>query len=119
MHVKLYRSSGTLSHLFAQGSVAAETFVKDEAFRQRLNHKLPAQIKLKNAADRPDVESNRIVYAVATNKSIPDELPFFSKVTLRNAVKNLRALGYGVHLTAIEVDPDLLAKKKYKPKKPK
>lgn len=101
IHVKFYRSSGTLSHLFAQGSVAAEAFVKDEGFRERLNKKLPAPLKLQNIADRPDARSYSVVFGIATTKALPEDLPFFSKVTLRNAHRTLQALGFDVRLAAI------------------
>lgn len=116
IHVKYYRSSGTLSHLFAQGFVAAEAFVKDEEFRFKLNEKLPASIKLKDPKVRPEAGGYTVVYAIATTKTLPTDLPFFSKVTLRNAMKTLRALGYNVQLAAIDVDPSVVAKKKCKPK---
>lgn len=115
IHVKYYRSSGTLSHLFAQGYVAAEAFVADLDFRVCLNHLLPVAHCLADPKMRPDASRYRVVYAIATTKALPGELPFFSKVTLRNAVKTLRALGFEVSIAAISVDPDLLAKKKYKP----
>ncbi|WP_327786331.1 TIGR04141 family sporadically distributed protein [Vibrio anguillarum] len=57
-----------------------------------------------------------MVYAIATTKNIPDELPFFSKVTLKNALKTLVALDYQISLAKIDVDPQLLVKKKCKPK---
>ncbi|WP_260606013.1 TIGR04141 family sporadically distributed protein [Vibrio cholerae] len=59
----------------------------------------------------------KIVYAIATNKKIPEELPFFSKVTLKNALKTLKTLNYGVSLSSIKVDPALEVKKKGKPAK--
>jgi uncharacterized protein (TIGR04141 family) len=92
IHVKFYRSSATLSHLFAQGSVSAETFVKHQDFRVKLNEKLPAGIKLIDPLVRPAAEKYRVVYAIATVKTLPAELPFFSKVTLKNAVMTLRLL---------------------------
>lgn len=46
IHVTYYRNSVTLSHLFSQGSVSAEAFVKHEKFRAALNEKLPPGIKL-------------------------------------------------------------------------
>lgn len=46
IHVKIYRSSATLSHLFAQGRVSAETFLKHADFRVQLNAKSPASFKL-------------------------------------------------------------------------
>ncbi|RUO59205.1 TIGR04141 family sporadically distributed protein [Pseudidiomarina marina] len=119
IHVKYYRSSSTLSHLFSQGYVASEAFIGDSAFRKRLNEKLPDSTKLKCTDSRPDPSSYRIVYAIATNKSVPKELPFFSKVTLKNALKTLKTLNYKVSVTSIKVDPLLEVKKKGKPAKGK
>ncbi|WP_410551731.1 TIGR04141 family sporadically distributed protein, partial [Arthrobacter sp. SIMBA_036] len=82
-HVKVYKSSSTLSHLFSQGFVAAEAFIKDGWYRERLNPKLPDSIKLADAKARPDPQNYSVVYAIATKKKIPEELPFFSKVTLK------------------------------------
>lgn len=108
IHVKFYRSSSTLSHLFAQGHVAAETFVKDDLFRERLNTKLPAASRLADTQSRPDASQYSVIYAIATNKTLPAELPFFSKVTLKNATRTLRALNYDVALTRIPVNGDWL-----------
>lgn len=119
IHVKYYRSSSTLSHLFSQGFVASEAFISDSSFRKRLNEKLPDSTKLKCTDSRPDPANYRIVYAVATNRSVPEDLPFFSKVTLKNALKTLKTLNYKVSVTAIKVDPVLEIKKKAKPAKKK
>lgn len=116
IHVKLYRSSSTLSHLFAQGFVAAEAFIKDSEYREKLNPKLPPSIKLIDPKLRPDPSKYKLVYAIATKKDIPVELPFFSKVTLKNALKTLRALNYNVSLAKIEIDPTWLKTKRCKPK---
>lgn len=116
IHVKLYRSSSTLSHLFSQGFVAAEAFIKDSWYREKLNPKLPPSIRLTDTKARPTPSNYKIVYAIATEKKIPDELPFFSKITLKNSLKTLRALDYGVFLTKIDIDQNLLKKKKCKPK---
>lgn len=117
IHVKLYRSSSTLSHLFSQGFVAAEAFIKDSDYREKLNPKLPASIKLTDPKLRPDPSKYRLVYAIATTKDIPAELPFFSKVTLKNSLKTLRALNYNISLSKIDIDPIWLKTKKCKPKK--
>ncbi|WP_227432295.1 TIGR04141 family sporadically distributed protein [Pseudomonas poae] len=116
IHVKYYRSSSTLSHLFSQGCVSAEAFVRDVEFRKKLNSKLPKSIKLADPEPRPNPSDYKIVYAIATTKKLPAELPFFSKVTLKNALKILRGLNYQVEIIAIDVDPKLLIKKKCKPK---
>lgn len=118
IHVKYYRSSNTLSHLFAQGFVSAETFIKDADFRALLNPKLPDCIRLTDAKPRPDPSRYKIIYAVATDKKLPKELPFFSKITLKNSVKTLRALDFRVELAEIKIDPAISLKKKYKAKSP-
>lgn len=119
IHVKYYRSSATLSHLFSQGFVASEAFIGDPDFRKRLNDKLPKSSKLVCTDSRPDPSKYKIIYAVATNREIPKELPFFSKVTLKNALKTLKTLNYSVSISAINVDPVLKLKKKGKPAKEK
>ncbi len=119
IHVKYYKSSSALSHLFSQGLVASEAFISDNEFRKRLNDKLPGTCKLKEPESRPDPSAHRIVYAIAINRNIPKELPFFSKVTLKNALKILKALNYNVSLAAIKVDSALEVKKKYKPERKK
>jgi uncharacterized protein (TIGR04141 family) len=116
IHVKYYRSSATLSHLFAQGFVAAQTFIADKDFRLKVNPKLPVQARLDDPAVRPNPSEYRLVYAIATTKTIPDELPFFSKVTLKQALRSLLALGFEVSLAKIEIDPVLFAMKKFKPR---
>ena len=115
IHVKLYRSSATLSHLFAQGSVSAEAFMRHAGFRVKLNEKLPTSIKLDDPLARPKAEDYRIVYAIATTKNLPQELPFFSKITLKNAIISLNGLGFGVALTRIDIDPAFLKTANYKP----
>jgi uncharacterized protein (TIGR04141 family) len=117
IHVKYYRSSSTLSHLFSQGCVAAEAFVSDKEFRDRLNKKLPVEMKLVDTGCRPESKQFRVVYAIAINRDIPIKLPFFSKVTLKNAFKTLRALDFEVNLARIEVDPVLACKKNHRKNK--
>lgn len=114
IHVKYYRSSSTLSHLFSQGCVAAEAFVSDKDFRRKLIQKLPGTLTLNNTIDRPDAATYSVVYAIAVNRQVPSKLPFFSKVTLKNALKRLRALGFNVKIASIPVSKELLIKKKYK-----
>ena len=114
IHVKFYRSSSTLSHLFSQGLVAAETFIKDEGFRERLNGELPESIKLDDPQKRPSPSDYTIVYAIATKKDLPQKLPFFSKVTLKAALKTLLALNYRVAINRIDVDEMFLVKSKIK-----
>lgn len=117
IHVKYYRSSSTLSHLFAQGYVAAEAFIKDFDFRVKVNSKLPKAVQLTDVKARPDPTKYRVVYGIATSKTLPKELPFFSQITLKNAIQTLRALNFEVQMAQIQIDPVILVKKKIKPKK--
>ncbi|RFB70831.1 MULTISPECIES: TIGR04141 family sporadically distributed protein [unclassified Herbaspirillum] len=115
IHVKYYRSSSTLSHLFAQGCVASEAFISDVDFRSRLNKRLPKKMMLSNPISRPDPQDYRIVFAIATDKNLPKDLPFFSKVTLKNSLKTLRALAFQVEIAKIDINSDLYLRKKFKP----
>ncbi|POE05383.1 TIGR04141 family sporadically distributed protein [Pectobacterium odoriferum] len=107
IHVKCYRSSSSLSHLFSQGYVSAELFISDMEFREKLNKLLPDSIKIKNTFERPDSREYTIVYAIATNKDLPKKLPLFSKITLKNAHKALETLGFKVKIYKIEVNSDI------------
>lgn len=115
IHVKVYKNSATLSHLFAQGSVAAETFIADEIFRTKVNDRLPARIKLPDPAVQPKAGDYRIVYAIVTTKDLPQALPFFSRVTLKNAIATLGALGFNVAIAKIQFDPEFLNTASCKP----
>jgi uncharacterized protein (TIGR04141 family) len=91
--------------------------VSDKEFRDRLNKKLPVEMKLVDTGCRPESKQFRVVYAIAINRDIPIKLPFFSKVTLKNAFKTLRALDFEVNLARIEVDPVLACKKNHRKNK--
>ncbi len=103
IHVKKYAGSSVLSHLFAQGSVAANAFLEDAEFRAAVNSKLPTSHRLADPSQRPDPRSFEIIYAVVSRSKKPIEkvLPFFSRLNLRNAVRQLRAFGFSVQLTKI------------------
>lgn len=108
-HVKRRSRSSTLSHLFSQGVVSAETFLGDPTFRARLSEKLRAD-GLDRAAELIPYESVsprewEIVYAVigAERENWPRSLPFFSQLNFRMAAERLKNLGYGVSLVNVLV----------------
>lgn len=119
IHVKYYRSSATLSHLFSQGEVSGETFIKDEDFRNKLNAKLPESIRLADPSKKPNAQNYRVIFAIATSKNLPLDLPFFSKITLKNSFMTLDALNFKVAIAKIEVEPTLLKTKSFKSAKRK
>lgn len=103
IHVKDKTSSSRLSHLFNQGTVSGRILIVDGAARDLVRGKISeveAETGQTDFADViPTAASNfqsrdyTIVYAVIGTGDVP-KLPFFSLVTLRQAVRDLRALGY-------------------------
>ena len=96
IHVKKYGGSSILNHLFAQGVISGELFMSDEDFRDKLNHELPDGYKLANVHARPNAQEYEIVYAIISKSPNPLDIPFFSKVSLRNARRRLTSYGYAV-----------------------
>lgn len=94
IHVKHYGGSSHLSHLFSQGAVSGELFVADQAFREKLNDKLPSGFKLAHPEARPNAGDYEIVFGVISNSLKPLDIPFFSKVSLKNAKRRLGGYGY-------------------------
>lgn len=104
IHVKRYGQSSVLSHLFAQGTVSAESVLSDAEFRKAANGKLPLSHRFKDPAVRIDPSKHEVCFAIGSSEPGPLSLPFFSQVTLRNAYRRLRhSLGYRVSLAKINV----------------
>lgn len=106
IHVKRYGGSSVLSHLFSQGVVSGELFLADEKFREKVNNLLPKANKLADIKIRPNPRDYEVVFAVISSSKKDLELPFFSKVNLRNAKRRLETYGYKVYLLKIEVEKD-------------
>jgi uncharacterized protein (TIGR04141 family) len=109
VHVKKKTQSHTLSHLFAQGMVSAEEFLRDSGFRENMREILsgcnPSLCTL-IPENRPNPEDYEIVYAVIAKKSDnwPLSLPFFSQLHLMQSTSYLHVLGYRVSTILIELD---------------
>jgi uncharacterized protein (TIGR04141 family) len=104
IHVKRYSGSSVLSHLFSQGVVSATLLLWDDGFRTQLNKKLPPTHRLPNPKQKPTTKDYEIAFAIASNAKGPLTLPFFSRVTLRNAYRQLTNYGFKVTCTKIEMD---------------
>ncbi|MFD6744434.1 DUF6119 family protein, partial [Streptomyces anthocyanicus] len=104
IHVKPYTGSQTLSHLFSQGFVSAQTIISDKKYRQdfidAVNSINPG---LTEAAS--NVPPKFVTYAVAFDgdQKIPQDLPTFSKVNLRSFSKRVRLLGSIPTIARIQV----------------
>lgn len=103
IHVKRYGSASVLSHLFAQGVVSATTFMSDERFREKANTLLPAALQWATPADRPNAPDFEIAFLIASQSAGPLTLPFFSRVTLRNAFRQLTSYGFKTTVTKVQV----------------
>lgn len=104
VHVK-HRKGGSagLSHLFAQGGVAAEIMLSDKTFRKKARTVLRGV----NPAARDLVSLNtlrsadyEIVFLILGEGSatLKQNLPFFSKVNLAKAFENLTQRGFRVSI---------------------
>ena len=118
IHVKRYGASSVLSHLFMQGLNSAELFQTDVGFRKGVNNKLPETHKISSVDERPKHYEYEIVYAIVSDSDGETlELPFFSKLTLRNACKRLDGFGYKISLKKILVNKNKKSLKKLPPGK--
>lgn len=101
IHVKYYGGSSVLSHLFFQGLNSGELFLRDSEFREKVNEKLPDGFKFSNTTINPAAKDYEIIYAIISTKPEKLKIPFFSKVSLRNARLRLETYGYKVSLLKI------------------
>lgn len=97
IHVKRYGTSAVFSHHFAQGLTVAELLLDDKVFCSKAQAKVPASLQ-SHFAFPLTPQDLTVTYAVVSWKSTSLELPFFSKVNLRNVVRRLTTRGYKVEL---------------------
>lgn len=109
LHLKRKTRSSTLSHLFSQGVISAEIFLRDAGFRGELANLLRTD-GMDGAADlipQGTVTPSEweIVYGVIGGdvSSWPRSLPFFSQLNFRLAADHLNSLGYAVSLVNVAI----------------
>ena len=109
IHIKDEASSSKLSHLFNQGLVSAEAYLREKDFRKEFKKKARNMNRsiakmIPDIRIKPERDDFEIIYAVMRKpyKDGSYGLPFFSKVTLRNASKRLEDLGYKVGFSWIK-----------------
>ncbi|MFA7325720.1 MAG: DUF6119 family protein [Candidatus Kapaibacterium sp.] len=98
IHVKRYTGSSTLSHLFNQGLVSAELILSDKSYRDKID-------KINNVfldANEINPDEYTVSYAILSHSSNDLDLPFFSKITLKNSLQRLK--NYGFKYRLIKVD---------------
>jgi uncharacterized protein (TIGR04141 family) len=107
VHVKRRSRSSTLSHLFAQAVVSAETFLRDPTFRASLCQQLrergrDADVPL-IPVERPTSTEWEVVYAILGGDATdtPTSLPFFSQLNFTIAAERLDNIGFRVSLRLV------------------
>ena len=108
VHVKRWKASSTLSHLFAQGRVSAEAFLSDAGFRdeaRKLLKKQAPSLGSQIPVGRPTPSKYTVVFAIIKGgkKGWKRSLPFFSQLRLVRSAESLRNLGFEVRLERIGV----------------
>lgn len=107
VHVKRKTRSATLSHLFSQGVISADSFMDEEAFRIDVKKLVKAKDKaLANQMpdkERPTARDFEVIYAILSKptKEWPLSLPFFSQLNLMNAANHLERMGFTVSLVHV------------------
>lgn len=101
IHIKHYGGSSVLSHLFSQGLVSGELFLRDKKFREKVNAELGSGFKLGDTKSKPISSNYEIVFGIISSSPKELEIPFFSKVSLRNAKNRLETFNYKVSLVKI------------------
>jgi uncharacterized protein (TIGR04141 family) len=119
IHVKRYGSSSVLIHLFAQGRLSGELFQMEKSFRRIVAGMMPDGFKIKNSDQRPKSDEYQIVYAIISDAPGELDIPFFSRLNLKNSARNLRGLGFRVAKLKIDVDEEKVKLKKYRQRKTK
>jgi uncharacterized protein (TIGR04141 family) len=104
IHVKRYSGSSVLSHLFSQAAVSGQLFKSDADFRRKVNAKLPATHKIIDCDKPLEPGEYKVVIVIIGGPKSCVELPFFSRVTLKNSTTLLTALGYEVSVSHVALE---------------
>ena len=109
VHIKHWKSSSKLSHLFAQGRMSAEAFVSDDVFRKEvrknLSRKAPS-VGNQVPTGQPDPSRFKVAFGIIKGgpRGWRKSLPFFSKLNLVRTSEGLRRIGFDVRLERIGVE---------------
>lgn len=107
IHVKPKKSSSTLSHLFAQARISAESFLQDRKFREKVRqHNNIKKMKMERFFPdaKPTPRDYEIVFAFIdkSSKQLHESLPFFTKLNFMQTTRTLILLGFKVSKTKIK-----------------
>jgi uncharacterized protein (TIGR04141 family) len=115
IHLKDGHDSAPISHLWNQGMVSAEAFVRDEKyrkdFRTAVKHRQSQAGKsgfeklLPDGRSKSNPSEFTVVFGIMRSRYIKSgvlDIPFFSKISLRAAVDRIRLMGFNVEVHLVE-----------------
>ena len=106
--IKIYKnSSSVMSHLFQQGFVSAVMLVEEEKYRHKLFETAKQQFGDKWITGGELIRTDfTYVYGIGMKHTgtLADNLPFFSKISLRQNIKELKKLNFNVKIVKIEIE---------------
>jgi uncharacterized protein (TIGR04141 family) len=115
IHLKDGHASAPISHLWNQGIVSAESFVRDEKFRKDFRTAVKRRQKkfrktgfdklLPDGRSKPNASEFTVVFGIMRGrykKSGGLGIPFFSKVSLRATAERIQLMGFGVEVHLVE-----------------
>ena len=95
IHVKMGKSSSSISHLLRQGMFSATALRKDDEAREKFRQHLFAYRCPGTPIPDPFIPSDyMVVFACVIGENLKKDIPFFSKVSFRDAADTLRMMGY-------------------------
>jgi len=115
IHLKDGHGSAPISHLWNQGLVSAESFIRDAVFRksmrdsainrQKTAKKSKFELLLPDGRSKVTPTDYKVVFGIMRHpyqRSKQLGLPFFSKVSLRAVASRIQLMGYAVEVHLIE-----------------
>lgn len=104
VHVKRWDKSATLSHLFSQGLVSLEVLNADPEYLKQVETHLDSRSR--PHLDGFRIRPRKVVYAIAMRgaRLLPDSLPTFSKVNLRDFAQRVRSRGAEISISRIQME---------------
>jgi uncharacterized protein (TIGR04141 family) len=115
IHLKDGHGSAPISHLWNQGLVSAESFIRDDKFRRDLRKAVQRRQRrarksgfdklLPDGRSRPVPSDYTVVFGIMRSryrKSAALSIPFFSKISLRAISDRIELMGFKVEVHLIE-----------------
>lgn len=112
IHIKPFKASSTLSHLFSQGAVSADLFQVDQGYRAEAKKKVAITNKslaglIPTRSGQIDMASFEIVYAIIWKRHAGSgpwqtALPFFAQLNLMQTAQRMKLKSFNVTLKLIE-----------------